>query len=125
MWCIPVLFFVYLEGGLHIFGYGQDYPLFVPVPEAPDYLVMNQLVARPYFRREARVPTVLHDVFLARKDSQTVRIVVQGGSSAAGYPYYYGGSFSRMLEQRLQQIWPERRVEVINTAVAAVNSYHA
>ena len=106
-----------------MFGYGDDFPLFVPVPEAPDYLVMNQQVARRYFRREARVPTGLHDVFLARKDSQVVRIVVQGGSSAAGYPYYYGGSFSRMLEQRLQQSWPERRVEVINTAVAAVNSY--
>jgi len=84
---------------------------------------MNREVARRYFRREARVPTGLHDVFLARKDTNVVRIVVQGGSSAAGYPYYYGGSFSRMLEQRLQQSWPERHIEVVNTAVAAVNSY--
>ena len=123
MWCIPVVFFVFLEGGLRLFGFGSDYPLFIPVPEAPDYLVMDQQVARRYFRHEARVPTGLHDVFLARKDTNVVRIVVQGGSSAAGYPYYYGGSFSRMLEQRLQQSWPERRVEVVNTAVAAVNSY--
>ncbi|MDE2732721.1 MAG: hypothetical protein OXI38_15155 [Bacteroidota bacterium] len=123
MWCIPAMFFVLLEVGLRLVGFGDDYPLFVPVPEAPDYQVMNREVARRYFRREARVPTGLHDVFLARKDTNVVRIVVQGGSSAAGYPYYYGGSFSRMLEQRLQQSWPERHIEVVNTAVAAVNSY--
>jgi len=123
MWCIPAVFFVLLEVGLRLVGFGDDYPLFVPVPEALDYQVMNREVARRYFRREARVPTGPHDVFLARKDTNVVRIVVQGGSSAAGYPYYYGGSFSRMLEQRLQQSWPERHIEVVNTAVAAVNSY--
>ena len=123
MWCIPVLFFLLLECGLRLFGVGGAYPLFVPVPEAPDFLVMNREMAKRYFAREVRVPTGLHDVFLAQKDSQTVRVFVQGGSSAAGYPYYYGGSFSRMLEQRLQQTWPGRRIEVVNTAVAAVNSY--
>lgn len=123
MWSIPVLFFVLVEGGLRIIGFGQDYPLFVPVEAAPDYLVMNREVAHRYFNQEVRVPTGLHDVFRAEKDSAVVRIFVQGGSSAAGYPYYYGGSFSRMLEQRLQQSWPTRRVELVNVAMAAVNSY--
>ncbi len=123
MWSIPVLFFVLVEGGLRVIGFGQDYPLFVPVESAPDYLVMNREVAHRYFNQEVRVPTGLHDVFRAEKDSTTVRIFVQGGSSAAGYPYYYGGSFSRMLEQRLQQSWPARRVELVNVAMAAVNSY--
>ena len=123
MWSIPVLFFVLVEGGLRIIGFGEDYPLFVPVEAAPDYLVMNREVANRYFNQEVRVPTGLHDVFRADRDSTTLRIFVQGGSSAAGYPYYYGGSFSRMLEQRLQQTWPERRVELVNVAMAAINSY--
>ena len=63
------------------------------------------------------------DYFKAEPDSNTFRIVVQGGSSAAGYPLYYGGSFSRMLEQRLLQSFPGKPIEVINTAMAAVNSY--
>ncbi len=123
MWSIPVLFFVLVEGGLRVIGFGQDYPLFVPVEAAPDYLVMNPEVAHRYFNQEVRVPTGLHDAFRADKDSTVVRIFVQGGSSAAGYPYYYGGSFSRMLEQRLQQSWPTRKVELVNVAMAAVNSY--
>ena len=84
---------------------------------------MNRDVAYRYFNQEVRVPTGLHDAFRAEKDSTTMRIFVQGGSSAAGYPYYYGGSFSRMLEQRLQQGWPTRKVELVNVAMAAVNSY--
>ena len=123
MWSIPVLFFILVEGGLRVIGFGQDYPLFVPVEAAPEYLVMNRDVALRYFNQEVRVPTGLHDAFRADKDSAVVRIFVQGGSSAAGYPYYYGGSFSRMLEQRLQQGWPTRKVEVVNVAMAAVNSY--
>ncbi len=123
MWSIPVLFFLLVEGGLRVIGFGQDYPLFMPVEVAPDYLVMNPEVAHRYFNQEVRVPTGLHDAFRADKDSTVVRIFVQGGSSAAGYPYYYGGSFSRMLEQRLQQSWPTRKVELVNVAMAAVNSY--
>lgn len=123
MLLVPVLFFALLEGGLRLAGYGDDYPLFVPVPGAPDYLMQNRDVARRYFTRQARVPTGLNDVFRVHPDSGTVRLFVQGGSSAAGYPYYFGGSFSRMLEQRLRQTFPDRPVEVVNTALAAVNTY--
>ena len=119
----PIAILVFVELGLRVVGYGQAFPLFVPVAEAEGYLVMNTEMARRYFRRTPRAPTGLHDVFLAERDSSTLRIMVQGGSTAAGYPYYYGGSFSRMLEQRLQQTYPDRSVEVVNTAVAAVNSH--
>ena len=120
---IPVFFFGLLEGGLRLVGYGDSYPLFVPVHNAPRYITQNRDVARRYFTRQERVPASPGDVFLADKDSTVFRLFVQGGSSAAGYPYYYGGSFSRMLEQRLQQTFPERTIEVVNTAMAAVNSY--
>jgi tetratricopeptide (TPR) repeat protein len=123
MWLLPLVFFAALEGVLRLSGYGETYPLFVPVPGFPDFYHQNRDVARRYFTRQARVPTSLNDAFAAEKDSTTFRIFVQGGSSAAGYPYYYGGSFSRMLEQRLQQTFPDRTIEVVNTAMAAVNSY--
>jgi len=123
MWSLPVVFFFILEAGLWLGGYGDDLPLFVSVPDFPQYQYQNRDVARRYFHHQARVPTGLSDVFRTEKDSLVYRIFVQGGSSAAGYPYYYGGSFSRMLEQRLQQTFPDREIEVVNTALAAVNSY--
>lgn len=123
MLLIPVLFFVLLEGGLRLVGYGDDYPLFIPAPNEPAYRYQNPEVARRYFVQQQNVPNSLYDFFLAEKDTNTIRVVVQGGSSAAGYPYYRGGSFSRMLEQRLLQTFPGKNVEVVNTAMAAVNSF--
>ena len=120
---IPVMFFGLLEGVLRLFGYGDVYPLFIPVENYPEYLYQNHEVARRYFTRIENIPTSLTDFFTAKKDPGTFRIFVQGGSSAAGFPFYYGGSFSRMLEQRLLQTFPGRPIEVVNTAMAAVNSY--
>ena len=123
MLLIPVLFFVGLEAGLRLFGYGDDYPLFEPIEGYPQYLVQNRDVARRYFAQQANVPTALHDVFDAEKGADEFRIFVQGGSTAAGFPFYHGGAFSRMLEHRLQETFPDRKIEVVNTAMAAVNTY--
>lgn len=120
---VPVLFFVVLEAGLRVVGFGESYPLFIPVQADTDYLYQNPDVARRYFKSQENVPGSQKDFFKAVKDPDTFRIFVQGGSSAAGYPLYYGGSFSRMLEQRLLQTFPGKNIEVINTAMAAVNSY--
>ena len=95
----------------------------MPVPGQPDYRYQNREVARRYFARQANVPTGLFDFFRAEKDSSVYRIVVMGESSAAGFPFYYGAAFSRQLQQRLQQTFPGRTIEVVNTALAAVSSY--
>ena len=120
---IPILFFVCLELGLRLTGYGAPIPLFIAMDGAPTYQTQNPDVARRYFKTLENLPTSPGDVFLARKPAAGLRLVVQGGSSAAGYPYYYGGSFSRMLQQRLDLAMPERHIEVINTSMAAVNSF--
>ena len=54
---------------------------------------------------------------------ETLRIIVQGGSTAAGWPYGFGASLAGMLQQRLQATLPRRNIEVITTAMTAVNSY--
>ena len=122
---IPVLFFVVIEAGLRLGGYGHSYPLFIPVTEAPGYLQANPEVVRRFVVNETREPGVeIWPVpFLADKAPETLRIIVQGGSTAAGWPYGHGGSLAGMLQQRLQASLPRRNVEVISTAMTAVNSY--
>ena len=123
MLLLPVAFFGLLEGGLRLAGYGADYPLFEPVVGYEAYQVQSREVARRYFVRQKAVPNSLFDAFPVAKRPGELRVFVQGGSTAAGFPFYRGGAFSRMLEQRLQQTLPDRPVEVVNTAMAAVNSY--
>ena len=48
---------------------------------------------------------------------------MQGASTAVGFPFYRGGSFPNMLKHRLSQTFPHKNIEVINTAITAVNSY--
>lgn len=55
---IPVLFFVLLEAGLRLGGYGHSYPLFIATADAPGYLQANQEVVRRFVVAETREPEV-------------------------------------------------------------------
>ena len=120
---IPLLLLGAIELALRAVGYGDDYPLFVAAPDHPDYLLTNPDMARRYFAAGPFVPTPSLEFFHLRKTPTSFRIVFQGESSAQGFPYGHGGMPSRMLEQRLQASFPDRDIEVINTALTGVNSY--
>ncbi|GAB5537269.1 MAG: hypothetical protein Rubg2KO_35180 [Rubricoccaceae bacterium] len=123
MLLLPLLFFGLLEIGLRVGGYGADYPLFVDAPGAPGRLTPSREVAHRYFAAQAAVPTPNPDYFLQDKPEGTIRIVAQGGSSTAGFPYYRGAAFPQVLGERIRQAYPDQEVEVVNTSMAAVNSY--
>ena len=114
-----------VEAGLRLGGFGESYPLFVPVPEAPDFLHVNRRVVRRFMVHEEDTPKLwIRPVpFPRQKRPGTFRIFVQGGSTAEGYPYGYGASPAGMLQQRLQRTFPDRRIEVVTTAMSAVTSY--
>lgn len=123
MLLIPLAFFGLIEAGLRMGGYGKVEPLFVPLEENAAYLYPNQSVAKRYFGPNSVIPNPNADFFRKTKRPNTLRIVVQGESSAAGYPYYHGGAFSNMLKQRLKATFPDKQIEVINTGMAAISSY--
>lgn len=127
---IPFLFFAILEGGLRFFNYGREIPLFMDYPQAenstaPHYLLPRPDVVKRYFPEGSAAPSVTIETnfFLKNKPDDALRIIVQGGSTASGFPFGYGASIAGMLDYRLKQSFPDRTVEVINTALAAVNSY--
>jgi hypothetical protein len=121
----PLLLLGVAELGLRAAGIGQREPLFVPVAAAPGYLQPNPAAIQRFFPDPRRAPDVSIDTtwFPARKAPGTLRIFVQGESSAAGFPYGRWASPAALLQQRLQRAYPGRNVEVINTAMAAVTSY--
>jgi hypothetical protein len=122
---IPVVFFAVLECGLRVAGFGHSYPLFISDPSQPGYRLVNPDVIKRYFPKPEMAPPVNIEslYFTEKKRADALRIVVQGESSAAGYPYGLGASLAGMLQQRLQNQYPDRYVEVIQTSMAAVNSY--
>ena len=122
---IPFVFFILFEAGLRFFNYGQVVTLFIENPAAPQYLLPRPDVVKRYFPQGSAAPSVTIETnfFLKDKPKDGIRIIFQGGSTAAGFPFGYGASIAGMLDYRLKQSFPDRPVEVINTALAAVNSY--
>jgi lysophospholipase L1-like esterase len=122
---IPIIFFVLFELGLRLVNFGQSVPLFIENSAHTDYLLARPDLMKRYFPFAKNAPTVTMetDFFLAKKPENGVRIFVQGGSTAAGFPYGLGASLSGTLEQRLRQSMPQHEVEVVNTAMSAVNSH--
>lgn len=123
---IPLAFFSLIELGLRAVDYGQELSLFVPAPEGyakDDLLVINSNVSKRYFSAGYNAPRPPLDFFRKQKPENGYRIFVMGGSTVAGWPYPHNVLFTRVLEQRLSDVFPGKYIEVINTGMAAVNSF--
>jgi len=126
---IPFFILLLIELILRLSSVGHEYPLFIDRPitktQTSLYLQPNPKVINRYFSDEQSAPKVSPDTvyFKKIKGKDTFRIVIQGGSTAAGFPYGRWGSLQGMLEQRFKRLYPNKNIEIINTAMAAVNSY--
>ena len=118
---IPILFIGILEISLQLFNYGYDTRTWIEV--RPGRLGLNPDLARRYFYNTKSVPESIQDTFLKDKPDNTFRVFVLGGSSAAGYPFMPLGSFSRYIRKRLEIMYPKSKIEVVNVALTAVNTY--
>ncbi|MGB8317837.1 MAG: GDSL-type esterase/lipase family protein [Ignavibacteriaceae bacterium] len=118
---IPVLFFVILELSLRAFNYGINTDQWITIHH--DKYVANPQIARRYFYNTKNIPETIGDAFDQVKQPNSFRVFILGGSSAAGYPYMPVGSFSRYIKKRLELVYPESRIEVVNISIAATNSY--
>lgn len=120
---LPALFFLGLELLLRGIHYGPNLDIFVTEQiGGTTYHVMNPDVKGRYFSRIAFTPNTSPDYFQVPKPAKTFRIVCLGGSTTVGFPYGYVGSFSTFLRDRLNEIFPNRRIEVINLGMTATNS---
>lgn len=82
-------------------------------------------VDNPFFGRRYFDPATAREmppVTIGRKPPGTLRLVVLGESAALGFPMREFG-FSRMLHAMLDRAYPDRRFEVVNVAMTAINSH--
>jgi len=124
MLLVPVVFFALIEMGLRIGNYGGTTALFIPAHgDYAKYFRCNPRVGRRYFFMQNTVPDPPNDLFLKEKPANGYRIFALGGSTTAGYPYGNNIMFPRILQKRLADVFPERTIEVVNTAMTAVNTF--
>lgn len=120
----PFLLILLIEGGLRLASYGDNLDLFIPVPREgyEQFLMVNPIVGKKYFQ-EFQYDMPANDIFLKKKSEETFRIFVMGSSTVVGFPYGDNLMFSRILHKRLQEAYPEKKIEMINTAITAINSF--
>jgi tetratricopeptide (TPR) repeat protein len=121
LFCIPVLFFILLEISLRIFEYGYNNNQWIAVTEGK--LILNPEIGRRYFYKVQSLPYSNQNVFDELKKENSFRVFVMGGSSAQGFPFAPLGTFSRYLQQRLELVYPDSKIEIVNLGITAVNSY--
>jgi tetratricopeptide (TPR) repeat protein len=117
-------FLAALEVVLRLTNTGKDYSLFIDNPQEglEEYRIENPEIGAKYFH-ELEYTTTRNDLFLKQKDKNSFRIFVLGSSSVVGFPYDQNLMFTRILQYRLQLAYPGKKIEVINTAITAINSY--
>jgi len=111
---------ILLELGLLVFGFGYPTGFFVPI-EGKDAVASNSKFGWRFFPISiARAPLVSY--VPVHKDADTYRILVLGDSVAMGIPQPAFG-FGQILRVLLESRYPGMKIEVINTAMTAINSH--
>jgi len=118
---IPLVALMAVEFGLRVGGYGHNTSFFIKSPVDSSFWVENSRFSQPYFP-EALLRPIRPLSIPARKPDNVCRIFVFGESAAEGDPKPALG-FARILEVLLRDQFPEKKIEVINTAVTAINSH--
>lgn len=121
---IPAIFIVGLELLLRSLNYGYDFQQFIKTSEYhKDKIFLNPDLPRKYFFNIKATPSVLPDGIDIEKKDNAFRIFILGESSAAGWPYVPNASFPRHLKRKLELLYPENTIEVINCGMSAINTY--
>jgi len=119
---VPALLFLLIELGLRVAGYGFPASAFIKheVNNRASYCDNVKFGWRFFPRNTARESDPF--VFPSDKPDNTYRIFVLGASAAKGEPDA-AFCFGRFLEVMLRGKYPGVNFEIINTAMAAINSH--
>jgi tetratricopeptide (TPR) repeat protein len=119
---LPLLVFAALEIALRVSGYGYSTGFFNRVQIGNEtFLVNNEKYGNRFFPEElARFSGPIR--MAEHKPGDTFRIFVLGESAAMGDPEPSFGA-SRYLDVLLRERFPQRKFEVVNVAITAINSH--
>ncbi len=120
---LPFVAILIIEGALRIFGFGNNFDLFVEYPGSKGYLVFNPQASEKYFTDSRFAPQGNTEFFRKKKEPNTFRFFMLGESTTVGFPYFHNASFHRWLQYRLMNEYPDKNFEIINLSLTAVNSY--
>src|SRR3990172_885411 len=124
--CLPLFGLALLEGALRLFGWGGYSKFFreLQLPDGTALVVSDVAGSSNYFYANREKPGTNDEFsFVMPKPAGTTRIFLCGESAIKGFPQPRAFAAGEFLEQMLQEIWPDRQVEVINLGTTAIASF--
>jgi len=119
----PILFILTFELAFRLFNLFPQIPLFIQDINQ-NRITLNSTVGERYFNKKSiPVPNIYPQTFSYKKSDDTFRIFCLGGSTTAGFPYEMTVPFPQQLKFMLEHDYPEKKFEVINLGLSAVNSF--
>ncbi|MDK2972642.1 MAG: hypothetical protein PWP23_2397 [Candidatus Sumerlaeota bacterium] len=120
-----------VEITLRAMGYARPDPFFAEGPDVPGYgtvHVTSENWARRFFFQRVdgkRLPvgSSVPQYYFTPKPREALRVAVIGESTVQGFPYPANLSISQYVQALLQDLAPERDVQVFNFGFTAVASY--
>lgn len=116
-----------LEGVLRLVGFGGYPHTFRRVGTLADgstLMVTDNPGPASYFFANRSRPGTLHQCTLVMpKPKGVFRVMLAGESAMKGFPQPKALSSASFLEAMLGDVWPERKVEIVNLGTTAVASY--
>nr|MCS5679009.1 hypothetical protein [Acidimicrobiales bacterium] len=124
---VPLLPLLLIEAALRLAGWGGYPPFLRPAGRLEDgrtVAIVEPAASTPYFFANPTRPGYADETnFLMPKPDDTIRIFLIGESAAKGFPQPRNLAMSAFLEAMLGDLWPERKVEVINLGTTAAASF--
>jgi hypothetical protein len=124
--CLPFLMLAIAEGGLRQAGFGGYAPFFreIEADDGTTLVITDTAGSASYFFANRDKPGTNNEfAFKMPKPAGTTRIMLCGASAIKGFPQPVAFSAGAFLQEILQDVWPDREVEVINLGTTAVASF--
>ncbi len=104
----------YASGQTPYVDYENNLPLFdmQSLNEGPTYV---RTIYHPFVSSQLQFPY--------NKSDSTIRIFCLGGSAAMGWPHDLSLSYPAFLQHKLEKVYPNRKIEVINAGASTYASY--
>ncbi len=113
-----------IEGILQLCDFGPSPRLFALAETAGEKVyTANRDVTYRFFQQPYRRSSPLVSSFAADKAPGVVRVFALGASTLVGFPHPVSAAFPHYLEKMLPAAYPERRFEVINCGITALNTF--
>ncbi len=120
-----------LEGGTRLlevivpqFSLGNQFSPYVAYKNVQNVFTTGSLSGIDYYVRTQHHPYVLSSLrFRVKKPQNTFRVFCLGGSAALGWPHPSAQSYPAYLKKKLQLLYPDKNIEVVNVAASTYASY--